>query len=273
MMSEQSGAQPAQPPSSGDVKGAFDRFTERARKVLTLAQEEARRFNHNYIGTEHLLLGLLDEGEGVATKALDNLGVELNRVRAEVERIIGRGDRMMVGQIGLTPRAKKVLQLAIDEARLLKHRYISTEHLLLGLLREGEGIAADVLKRLDVTLEQARPQVLQILASSAPGPKSNVVMCRLDDRALDALDTLIEAGVRSTRSDAAAWLIQEGIEANRALFETISANVAEIRRLREKTQRLAQQVKGDPTAPTALPAEEPPAGDGESPQPPEEPGD
>src|SRR5919199_1577761 len=187
MMSEQSGAQPAQPPSSGDVKGAFDRFTERlglqqvthgaegdvkgafdrfterARKVLTLAQEEARRLNHNYVGTEHLLLGLLDEGEGVATKVLDNLGVELSRVRAEVERIIGRGDRMFVGQIGLTPRAKKVLQLAIDEARLLKHRYISTEHLLLGLLREGEGIAADVLKRLDVTLEQARAQVVQIL--------------------------------------------------------------------------------------------------------------
>ena len=124
----------------------FDKFTERARKVLSLAQEEAQRFNHNYIGTEHLLLGLVREGDGVAAKVLNNLGVELNKVRSAVEFIIGRGDRVVLGEIGLTPRAKKVIELAVDEARRLDHHYIGTEHLLLGLVREGEGIAAGVLE-------------------------------------------------------------------------------------------------------------------------------
>ena len=126
----------------------FDKFTERARKVLQLAQEEAQRFNHNYIGTEHLLLGLVREGEGVAAKVLANLGVELNKVRSAVEFIIGRGDRTVTGDIGLTPRAKKVIELSVDEARRLNHHYIGTEHLLLGLVREGEGIAAGVLESL-----------------------------------------------------------------------------------------------------------------------------
>ena len=125
----------------------FDKFTDRARKVLTLAQEEAQRFNHNYIGTEHLLLGLVREGEGVAARVLENMGVELPKVRTAVEFIIGRGDRPVVGEIGLTPRAKRVIELAIDEARRLGHNYIGTEHLLLGLVREGEGIAAGVLER------------------------------------------------------------------------------------------------------------------------------
>ena len=124
----------------------FDKFTDRARKVLTLAQDEAQRFNHNYIGTEHLLLGLVREGEGVAAKVLDNLDVELAKVRTAVEFIIGRGDRPVVGEVGLTPRAKQVIELAIDEARRLSHNYIGTEHLLLGLVREGEGIAAGVLE-------------------------------------------------------------------------------------------------------------------------------
>src|SRR3989304_5488163 len=130
----------------------FDKFTERARRVLTLAQEEAQRFNHNYIGTEHLLLGLVREGDGVAAKVLSNLGVELSKVRSAVESIIGRGDRATVGEIGLTPRAKKVIELAVDEARRLSHHYIGTEHLLLGLVREGEGIAASVLESLGVNL-------------------------------------------------------------------------------------------------------------------------
>ncbi len=145
----------------------FDKFTERARKVLTLAQEEATRFNHNYIGTEHLLLGLVREGEGVAAKVLANLGVELNRVRSAVEFIIGRGDRMIVGEIGLTPRAKKVIELAVDEARRLGHHYIGTEHLLLGLVREGEGIAAGVLESLGVNLEKVRTQTIQVLSQSS----------------------------------------------------------------------------------------------------------
>ena len=141
----------------------FDRFTERARKVLNLAQEEAQRFQHNYIGTEHLLLGLVREGEGVAAKVLSNLGVELNRVRSAVESIIGRGDRVVLGEIGLTPRAKKVIELAVDEARRLNHHYIGTEHLLLGLLREGEGIAAGVLESLGLSLQEVRAQTMQVL--------------------------------------------------------------------------------------------------------------
>ncbi len=145
----------------------FDKFTERARKVLQLAQEEAQRFNHNYIGTEHLLLGLVREGEGVAAKVLANLGVELNKVRSAVEFIIGRGDRTVAGDIGLTPRAKKVIELSVDEARRLNHHYIGTEHLLLGLVREGEGIAAGVLESLGVSLDKVRSQVIYVLNQSA----------------------------------------------------------------------------------------------------------
>ena len=146
----------------------FDKFTERARRVLTLAQEEAQRFNHNYIGTEHLLLGLVREGDGVAAKVLGNLGVELGKVRSAVEFIIGRGDRAVLGEIGLTPRAKKVIELAVDEARRLNHHYIGTEHLLLGLVREGEGIAAGVLESLGVNLERVRAETTRILSQSGP---------------------------------------------------------------------------------------------------------
>ena len=146
----------------------FDKFTERARRVLTLAQEEAHRFNHNYIGTEHILLGLVREGEGVAAIVLGNLGVELNKVRSAVEFIIGRGDRTVLGEIGLTPRAKKVIELAVDEARRLNHSYIGTEHLLLGLVREGEGIAAGVLESLGVNIERVRAETTRILNQSSP---------------------------------------------------------------------------------------------------------
>src|SRR5438093_1739020 len=146
----------------------FDKFTERARRVLTLAQEEAQRFNHNYIGTEHLLLGLIRETEGVAARVLANLGVELNAVRNGVEFIIGRGERAVLGEIGLTPRAKKVIELAVDEARRLGHHYIGTEHLLLGLVREGEGIAAGVLESLGVSLDKVRAEVTRILSQSLP---------------------------------------------------------------------------------------------------------
>jgi len=137
----------------------FDKFTERARRVLSLAQEEAQRFNHNYIGTEHLLLGLVREGDGLAAKVLANLGIELNKVRSAVEFIIGRGDTMVMGEIGLTPRAKKVIELAVDEARRLNHHYIGTEHLLLGLVREGEGVAARVLENMNVELPKVRTAV------------------------------------------------------------------------------------------------------------------
>jgi ATP-dependent Clp protease ATP-binding subunit ClpC len=150
----------------------FDKFTERAKKVLVLAQEEAQRFNHNYIGTEHLLLGLVREGEGIAAKVLSNLGVELNKVRSAVEFIIGRGDRMVIGDISLTPRAKKVIELAVEEARRLNHNYIGTEHLLLGLVREGEGIAAGVLESLGVNLEKVRTQVIQVVSQTGAGAQA-----------------------------------------------------------------------------------------------------
>ena len=124
----------------------FEKFSERARRVLSLAQEEAQRFNHNYIGTEHVLLGLARETEGVAARVLVNLGVELGKIRSAVEFIIGRGERPATGEIGLTPRAKRVIELAVDEARRLNHHYIGTEHLLIGLMREGEGVAAGVVR-------------------------------------------------------------------------------------------------------------------------------
>jgi ATP-dependent Clp protease ATP-binding subunit ClpC len=134
----------------------FEKFSERARRVLTSAQEEAQNLNHGYIGTEHILLGLIREEEGVAAKVLNNLGVGLGKIRSAVEYIVKRGERTTTGEIGLTPRAKRVIELAIDEARRLGHSYIGTEHLLLGLLHEGEGIAAGVLESFNITIEQAR---------------------------------------------------------------------------------------------------------------------
>jgi len=162
---DEESAPPVSTVSAGRTSGHFDQYTQRARKVLQLAQEEAQRFDHNYIGTEHLLLGLLREGEGVAAKVLCNLGVELNRVRSSVEFIIGRGTA--ADDIGLTPRAKKVLQLSVDEAGRLNHPYIGTEHLLLGLVREGEGIAAGVLESQGVSLGKVRSQVVYVLNQSA----------------------------------------------------------------------------------------------------------
>ena len=146
----------------------FEKFSERARRVLSLAQEEAQRFNHNYIGTEHILLGLVRETEGVAARVLANLGVDLNKVRSAVEFIIGRGERPSQGEIGLTPRAKKVVELAVDEARRMNHTYIGTEHLLIGLLREGEGVAAGVLESLGVTLDKVRAETHRLLSQTSP---------------------------------------------------------------------------------------------------------
>ena len=151
----------------------FEKFSERARRVLSLAQEEAQRFNHNYIGTEHILLGLVRETEGVAARVLHNLGVELTKVRSAVEFIIGRGEKAVSGEIGLTPRAKKVIELAVDEAKRLNHSYIGTEHLLIGLLREGEGVAAGVLESLGVTLEKVRSETSRILSQTMSHAQSS----------------------------------------------------------------------------------------------------
>jgi len=150
----------------------FERFTDRARRVVVLAQEEARLLNHNYIGTEHILLGLIHEGEGVAAKALESLGISLEAVRSQVEEIIGQGGSSPSGHIPFTPRAKKVLELSLREALQLGHNYIGTEHILLGLIREGEGVAAQVLVKLGADLSRVRQQVIQLLSGySGPGPQ------------------------------------------------------------------------------------------------------
>jgi len=141
----------------------FERFTDRARRVVVLAQEEARMLNHDYIGTEHILLGLIHEGEGVAAKALQALGISLEAVRQQVEEIIGQGQQAPSGHIPFTPRAKKVLELSLREALQLGHNYIGTEHILLGLIREGEGVAAQVLVKLGADMNRVRQQVIELL--------------------------------------------------------------------------------------------------------------
>src|SRR4030081_613829 len=151
----------------------FERFTDRARRVVVLAQEEARMLNHNYIGTEHILLGLIHEGEGVAAKALESLGIALEGVRQQVEEIIGQGQQAPSGHIPFTPRAKKVLELSLREALQLGHNYIGTEHILLGLIREGEGVAAQVLVKLGADLNRVRQQVLQLLSGYQTGKESS----------------------------------------------------------------------------------------------------
>jgi hypothetical protein len=145
----------------------FERFTDKARRVVVLAQEEARHLDHNYIGTEHILLGLIHEGEGVAAKALESLGISLEAVRVQVEEIVGRGAEAPTGHIPFTPRAKKVLELSLREALALSHNYIGTEHILLGLIREGEGVAAQVLVKLGASFDRVRQQVIQLLADAS----------------------------------------------------------------------------------------------------------
>ena len=142
----------------------FEKFTDRARRVVVRAQEEARALNHDFIGTEHILLGLVGEGQGVAAKALESLGISLETVRQRVEDAVPPGQYSRPGHIPFTPRAKKVLELSLSEAKLLGHRYIGTEHILLGLLREGEGVAAQVLTALGADLDGVRERVIQLLA-------------------------------------------------------------------------------------------------------------
>jgi ATP-dependent Clp protease ATP-binding subunit ClpC len=181
----------------------FERFTDRARRVVVLAQEEARTLDHDYIGTEHILLGLIREGDGYAARSLESLGISLDAVRQQVQEIIGRGQQAPSGHIPFTPRAKKVLELSLRESLQLGHNYIGTEHMLLGLLREGDGVAAQVLVRLGADLDRVREQVIQLLhgyqgqdvgsAGSQPGGRARA---GLPDDALawfDALDRRLTA--------------------------------------------------------------------------------
>ncbi len=145
----------------------FERFTDRARKVMALANQEAQRFNHEYIGTEHILLGLVKEGSGVGANVLKNLDVDLRKVRLEVEKLVKSGpETVTMGKLPQTPRAKKVIEYAIEEARNLNHNYVGTEHLLLGLLREQDGVAAQVLMNLNLKLEDVREEVLNLLGAT-----------------------------------------------------------------------------------------------------------
>jgi ATP-dependent Clp protease ATP-binding subunit ClpA len=181
----------------------FERFTDRARQVVVLAQEEARMLNHNYIGTEHILLGLIHEGDGIAARSLESLGISLEAVRQQVEEIIGRGQQAPSGHIPFTPRAKKVLELSLRESLQLGHNYIGTEHILLGLLREGDGVAAQVLVRLGADLNRVLRQVIQLLhgyqgqdagsAGSGLGERARAVLPEEALAWFDALDRRLTA--------------------------------------------------------------------------------
>ena len=152
----------------------FERFTDRARKVMALANQEAQRFNHEYIGTEHILLGLVKEGSGVGATVLKNLDVDIKKLRLEIEKLVKSGpDMVTMGKLPQTPRAKKVIGYAIEEARALNHNYVGTEHILLGLLRESEGIAAQVLMNLGLKLEEVRQEVLNLLGAGVDDTPSN----------------------------------------------------------------------------------------------------
>ena len=210
----------------------FERFTDRARRVVVLAQEEARLLDHGYIGTEHLLLGLIHEGEGVAARVLERLEISLLKVRSEVEEIIGRGGSAPVGHIPFTARAKKVLEMSLREALALGHNYIGTEHILLGLVREGEGVAAVVLVKLGADLQRVREAVTGVvggdvvLAAPLPGPgrylrlrlRSGRIDLSIEDLAFSALPSL-EVVVREPEAVA---------RGSRDLFDAVRRIVGEV---------------------------------------------
>ncbi len=278
----------------------FERFTERARRVISLSQEEARRLNRT-VAPEHVLLGIVSEADGVGGIVLGKLGVTLESARGTVESVAGRTEGPPRGrEVRFSDDGKKALEYALAEARRLKHNYIGTEHLLLGLFLLESGPIAEILKHLRLSRERVLDDILQTLASRPPGvravlandltalrrpsttlpellaqpppgarsaePRNNVVMCRVNDRDLDAIDALVEAGARATRSDAAAWLIHAGIESNKALFDKLHATVAEIRRLREQAQEITRKLALEDAGPADPPpsAGSPPP-EGESP--------
>jgi ATP-dependent Clp protease ATP-binding subunit ClpA len=191
------------------------------------------------------------EPNSAAAKVLDNLGIDLEKVRLAVEGMIGRGEQPVGGEIPLTPRAKKVMELAVEEARRLKHHDVGAEHLLLGLVREGEGVAAKVLESFGVSRDLVRAQVVSLLK------KDNVVTCRVNHQDLEAIDMLIEVGICSTRSEAASWLIHCGTEANQALFDKVKGTISDIRRLRQEAQASARQLGCADHPPAAPPPQGP----------------
>lgn len=251
----------------------FERFTRFGRVAIAQAQEEARRLNWPSVRPEHIFLGLAGQQQGVAGWVLSQSGVTFDAAREKVELLVGRGDRPVGGAIAFSPEGKKVLELALDEARRLRHNYIGTEHLLLAMFRVSDAPIPDLLRHFRLKVEPVRDLIMQELGlprrlsqwvgpgaarggtaalAQPEGARNNVVMCRVGDPDLEAIDTLVEAGVRATRSDAAAWLIRAGIEGNRPLFERLQATVLEIRRLREQAQAITREVASgeSPTPPT-----------------------
>jgi ATP-dependent Clp protease ATP-binding subunit ClpA len=241
----------------------FERFTDRARRVIVLAQEEAALLNHDYIGTEHLLLGLAHEGQGVAAKALESLGIRLEALRSQVEEAIGRGQRAPSGHVPFSPRAKKVLELSLRESQQLGHNYIGTEHILLGLVREGEGVAAQVLVKLGADLSRARRQVIQLLSGYAGGPEeaagTRPVRPGVPEELREAEEQLAQvreqkvAAIEAQDFDRAGALRDQELQLLERLAEwegewRAGVDVAEVvrenRRLHAEVQRLHREVQG-----------------------------
>jgi ATP-dependent Clp protease ATP-binding subunit ClpC len=246
----------------------FDAFDARARHALQRARDESERDGLDYIGTEQLLLGLLAQPGGVARRVLRNFGIELEATRTALRRFraVSLEQPPPAGEaspdVGLTPTAKRMLELAVEEARTLGHQSIGTEHLLLGLIAVGEGALIDILELRGIEPAGVRSRTLQVSRGQSSrsrsgrplmiGPespliadvtKNNVVMCRVDDLDMDAIDTLIEAGVRANRSDAAGWLIKAGLESKRAVLDSVRDKVHEIRRIREDARALAENAE------------------------------
>jgi ATP-dependent Clp protease ATP-binding subunit ClpA len=231
----------------------FERFTDRARRVVVLAQEEARLLNHNYIGTEHILLGLIHEGEGVAAKALEGLGISLEAVRAQVEEIIGQGQSAPTGHIPFTPRAKKVLELSLREALQLGHNYIGTEHILLGVIREGEGVAAQALAAVGVDHAEVREEVVWLLTGEGEqaAPRTRLVRMTVpeDLRELDEQIAQVrrqkEAAIEANDVDEAAALRdrQRQLRADRARREQQWMAGVDVQAVIEENQRLHREVE------------------------------
>jgi ATP-dependent Clp protease ATP-binding subunit ClpA len=241
----------------------FERFTDRARRVVVLAQEEARLLNHDYVGTEHLLLGLAHEGQGVAAEALESLGIRPEAIRSQVEQVIGQGQRAPGGHIPFTPRAKKVLELSLREAKQLGHNDIGTEHLLLGLVREGEGVAAHVLVSLGADLPRVRQQVIQLLSGDAGGAGAAAGMRpvpmpvpeelreageqladvrRQKEAAIEAQDFERAAALRDAEEELLAGLAAREREGTAGV--DLAAVLQELQRLGGEVQRLRGEVQG-----------------------------
>jgi hypothetical protein len=244
----------------------FQRFTDRARRVIVLAQDEARLLNHNYIGTEHILLGLVHEGEGVAAKALESLGISLAVVQQQVEEIIGQGQEEPSGHIPFTPRAKKVLELSLREAQQLGHNYIGTEHILLGLIREGDGVAAQVLVQHGADLNRVRQQVTHLLfghqAEEAVAARSAERELRLlpgvqarmreVEQRLAAIEQRVGTGPDTSDLDEQIEVVRTGIEAAvEALEHALAASLRDRQRelLAGKAARQEQWAAGHPALP------------------------